>query len=258
MIYLILAIAKLNFISVFWWFSFALGATLAVLLVFFGLKIYISFLVDRRVSAHQRNFIMQHYGEVQQIYKQMRGWRHDYHNHVQTMKALLALGQTEEHQEYLNGLDADLKRIDILFKTGNVMVDAILNSKISLANSKGININAKAAVPKDMKISEVDLCVIIGNLLDNAMEGCMKCPEDNRFIRVFIGQHKSMLYISVSNSTEKIKRDAMSFLSTKGLSHGFGLTRIDGITAKNGGFVNRQYEEGIFATEISLPLPGKL
>ena len=214
-------------------------------------------IVERRMIAFQNELIQQHYDEVQNIYKQMRGWRHDYHNHIQAMKAHLSLGRTEELEAYLNKLDADLSTIGLIVQTGNVMVDAILNSKLSLIASRSVQLNAKAAVPEKLGISEIDLCVIIGNLLDNALEACMKLerPED-RFIRVYIGVLKEQLYISVTNSVGGgVRRADSTYLSTKGsASHGFGLIRIDRIVDKYGGYVNRQSEEGVFATEVLLPL----
>lgn len=221
------------------------------------LRKYIQRLVDKRISAYQNDLITKHCDEVENIYRQMRGWRHDYHNHIQTMKVHLALNQITELEKYLAGLDMDLTTVDSVLKTGNVMVDAILNSKISLVKSKNININAKATVPANLEISEIDLCVIIGNLLDNAMEACMKqLNEPDRFIRVYIVRLKEQLYISVSNSmgSEIMKRGKI-YLSTKDSStHGFGLMRVDRIAEKYSGYVNRQNEEGVFATEIMLPL----
>ena len=232
-----------------------LGAAVLAGLAIIAIRIYLAILTDRRIAAFQNDLIIKHYNEVQHIYDQMRGWRHDYHNHIQTMKAFLALGQEAEHVRYLNDLDADLTSVDTVIKTGNVMVDAILNSKISIA--KDITINVKAAVPAQLAVSEIDLCVIIGNLLDNATEACMKLPDPAaRFIRVYIGKHKSMLYISVSNAIgEQPEKKGRGYLSTKkSPSHGFGLMRIDRIAAKYSGFVNRQSEEGVFACEIMLPI----
>ncbi len=212
-------------------------------------------IVDRRIAEYQNDLIIKHCDEVQNIYKTMRGWRHDYHNHIQ---ALLALsGDEEKTKEYLLKLNDDLVQVDTVLKTGNVMVDAILNSKLSLIQSKKIKVNAKAVVPKEFKISEIDLCVIIGNLLDNAMEACLRQQEDDqRFIRLFIGMLKDQLYISVSNSVGgDIKKSGKTYLSSKGSeTHGFGLMRIDRLAAKYDGYVNRQDEEGVFATEVMLPL----
>ena len=213
--------------------------------------------IDNRIAAFQNDLITKHCDEVQNIYGQMRGWRHDYHNHLQTMKAHLALGQTGELSDYLGKLDDDLTSVDTVIKTGNIMIDAILNSKISLAVSRKINVNTKATVPGDIKISEVDLCVIIGNLLDNAMEACLKQPnETERFIRVYIGILKEQLYISITNSVGgEINKSGKIYISTKGsASHGFGLMRTDKIVDKYSGYINRQNEDGVFATEIMLPM----
>ncbi len=212
-------------------------------------------MIDRRIAEYQNDLITKHCDEVQNIYKTMRGWRHDYHNHIQTLLALL--GDEEKTKEYLLNLNHDLTSVDTVIKTGNVMIDAILNSKLSLIKAKKIKVNAKAVVPPELNISEIDLCVIIGNLLDNAMEACIQQrEEDERFIRVFIGMLKGNLYISVSNSVGgEIKKAGKHYLSTKNSpNHGFGLMRIDNIAAKYEGFVNRQNEDGVFATEIMLPL----
>lgn len=211
-------------------------------------------MIDRRISAYQNDLIAKHCDEVQNIYRTMRGWRHDYHNHIQTLLALS--GNEAQTKEYLLKLNDDLTAVDIVIKTGNVMVDAIINSKLSLIKSKNITVNAKAVVPPELKISEIDLCVVIGNLLDNALEACEKQDPLTAWIRLFVGTMKGQLYISVSNSAGgEIKRSGRNYLSTKGSdSHGFGLMRVDRIAGKYDGYVNRQNEEGVFATEIMLPL----
>ena len=212
-------------------------------------------MIDRRIAGYQTDLIEKHCDEVQNIYKTMRGWRHDYHNHIQTLLALC--GDEERTREYLWKLNDDLTTVDTVIKTGNVMIDAILNSKLSLMKSKGIEVNAKAIVPEKLAVSEIDLCTIIGNLLDNAMEAVLCQPDQNeRFIRVFIGILKEQLYISVYNSTYgELKKTKNKYVSTKSSeNHGFGLMRVDRIVEKYKGFVNRQNEEGVFATEVMLPL----
>jgi sensor histidine kinase regulating citrate/malate metabolism len=136
------------------------------------------------------------------------------------------------------------------------MIDAILNSKLSLAKSKKISINAKAAVPKDIAVSEVDLCVIVGNLLDNAIEACMRVEgRAGRFIRVYMDMKRDDLYLSVTNSSGgKISKRDGRYDSGKGASHGFGLQRVDKIVKKYEGYIKRRDEEGAFTTEIMLPL----
>lgn len=226
-------------------------------ILFFFFKYILLKLLDKRIANYQNDLVTIHYNEVENIYKQMRGWKHDYHNHIQIMKAYLELNKYDDMEKYLNELERDLTNIDTLVKTGNVMVDAILNSKLSLAVNQGINIKAKATVPKNLQVSDIDLCVIIGNLMDNAMEAAVKIEnEQGRFIRVYIREMKEQLYISITNSAGgEIKKTSIGYISTKlAKNHGFGLKRVDGIVAKYNGFINRQSEEGVFATEIILPL----
>ena len=233
---------------------FAACGIIAGIILF--IRRYISKTLDKKILAFQNDLITKHCDEVQNIYSQMRGWRHDYHNHIQTLKAYRTLGQNTEIDNYLNHLDNDLTSVDTVFKTGNIMVDAILNSKISLAQNRKIKVNATAIVPKVLPVSEIDLCVIIGNLLDNAMEACLKLSEKDRTIRIYIDIFNEYLYISVSNTMSGKIDKRPGHISSKGANHGFGLIRIDKIAKKYNGHINRQNEEGVFATEIMLPLPG--
>lgn len=231
-----------------------MGIAGVILLAFLCCALF-TWLMNRRMAVYQNDLAEKHYEEVENMYRQMRGWRHDYKHHIQTMKAHLAMGQYQELDEYLRDLDTDLTEVDTVLRTGNVRVDAVLNAKLVVAKARGIHVNAKAVVPRAMRINEVDLCVIIGNLLDNAMEGCGETAAEDRFIRVYMEVLKEQLYIYISNSmANHIRREGGQYLSTKRGNHGFGLMRIDRTVKKYNGFLNRQHEEGVFATEIMLPL----
>lgn len=211
--------------------------------------------VDRQLQAYQQELIETHYREVDNMYKQIRGWRHDYRNHIQVMKAYAAQGDWEAIRNYLDLLDQDLTTVDTVIKTGNAMTDAILNSKISLAKSKDIQVVADAHIPVKLKSSEIDLCCIIGNLFDNAIEASLPLPEDKRLIRVYMDMKNTQLYISFTNFTagRKLQKVGSRFRSTKGEGHGFGLIRIDAIVERLEGYLSRNSEDGAFTTEILLP-----
>lgn len=212
-------------------------------------------LVDKRIEQFQSDLIAKQTAEIQNMYRQMQEWRHDYRNHIQNMKNRLDSGGGEL-ERYLDDLADDLTQADTSIKTGNVMADAVLNSKLSVAEQKGIRLNVKAHIPNGVAMTDVELCSILGNLLDNAMEACGKLPIDTRFIRVYIDKFKGQFYLSVQNSSPAVQRDKGLFRTTKAGTHGFGLCRIDRIAKKYGGYVNRQYEEGVFATELLLPING--
>lgn len=210
---------------------------------------------NNQIEIYQRELVETHYVEVENMYKKMRGWRHDYRNHIQMMKVLADNGNLEDLKQYLNELDQDLNTVDMVVKTGNAMADAIINSKISLAQSKDIQVHVDANIPVKLKMSELDLCCIIGNLFDNAIEASLKLPEDERLIRVYMDMKGTQLYISFTNFTagKKLKKQGRLFNTTKGEGHGFGLIRIDGIVERLGGYLSRNSEEGAFTTEILIP-----
>ncbi|MCH5333409.1 MAG: GHKL domain-containing protein [Agathobacter sp.] len=212
---------------------------------------------SRKIAAYQQELIKTHYAEVETMYRKMRGWRHDYRNHIQTMKSYAQNGDLEAIKSYLDDLDQDLRTVDTVIKTGNPMTDAILNSKISLARDKGIKVIADANIPVLLKFSELDLCSIIGNLFDNAIEASVGLPEDKRVIRVYMDTKDTHLYISFMNFTsgKKLRKIGGSYLSTKGGEHGLGLGRIDAIVKKLSGYLSRNSEDGVFTTEILLPEP---
>lgn len=77
--------------------------------------------IDKRLSAYQTNLIQTHYAEVENMYRQMRGWRHDYRNHIQVLKSYAAAGDLSAISKYLDELDTDLSTVDTVIKTGNKM-----------------------------------------------------------------------------------------------------------------------------------------
>ncbi len=216
---------------------------------------FLSKWIDRRIEAYQRELIETHYREVENMYRKMRGWRHDYRGHIQAMKALLSAGDLDGLRGYLDKLDTDLNTVDTVIKTGNPMADAILNSKISLAQSRGITVKADAHVPVGLRMSEIDLCCILGNLFDNAIEASMALPEEERLIRVYMEMKGTQLYISFTNFTagKKLRKTGKVYKSTKGEGHGFGLVRIDKIIGQLDGYLSRNSEDGAFTTEILIP-----
>ena len=211
--------------------------------------------IDKRIAAYQRELIETHYREVENMYRQIRGWRHDYRNHIQMMKVLAANGDMDALKAYLDELDTDLNTVDTVVKTGNPMADAILNSKISLARSRNIPTQVDAHIPVKLKMSELDLCCIIGNLFDNAMEASMALPEEKRMIRVYMDMKGTQLYISFTNFTaaKKLSKVGKGFKTSKGEGDGFGLVRIDDIVSRYDGYLSRNSEDGAFTTEILIP-----
>ena len=211
---------------------------------------------EDKTIIYQNKLMKQQMDEIENIYMTMRGWRHDYHNHLQSLKGYLSLNKVEQMKDYLNELETDLDSIDTLYHSGNLQLDSILNAKLAIAEKGQIRIHCDASIPPQLHVSDLDLCVILGNLLDNAIESCRKIKNpDERFIRVYIGILKKQLYISITNATsETVKQRTDHYFTTKRGDHGHGLKRVNQVVKKYDGYLNRQNEPGVFATEIVLPL----
>ncbi len=208
------------------------------------------------IFARSLDQIMANYiGEVDSLYQNIHGWRHDYHNHLQAMKVYLEEGKLVDIANYLAKLEDKLLEVDQIVKSGNSMLDAIVNSKLSIATDRDIRTTVKVFVGKQPLINDIDLCVILGNILDNAIEANEEIENpDKRMLRVYISILKQQLYISVTNSRPLNQTIDNSYTSTKSDKRGLGIRRIDQLVSKYDGLINRQFEEEVFVTEIILPL----
>lgn len=194
-----------------------------------------------------------HLEEVRVIHSEMRGYKHDFHHHLQALKGQLEAGETERAIAYIEQLDQNLQGVDTLLKTGNVTADAILSAKIAPARAAGIAVTVQANLPAALTLSDLELSIVIGNLLDNAIEACQKAAGD-RFIRLSLGMKGNMLYFYLLNSAGKKQTKVGSLFRTgKTGAHGFGLHRAETIIRQHGGWVKYNSEDGAFTSEFLVP-----
>lgn len=206
-----------------------------------------------RLAEYQTVQSENHLNEMRSIHKEMRGYKHDFHHHLQTLKGYLESGETGRALAYIEQLDHQLMHMDTLLKTGNLSLDAILSAKIAQAKAENIAVTVKANVPDSLTVSDLELSIIIGNLLDNAIEACC-AAEEGRFIRIFITMKGNMLYFSMLNTAgAKRKKTGSLFATHKDGVHGFGLRHAKAILEEHGGWVKYNSEDGAFTSEFLVP-----
>lgn len=206
-----------------------------------------------KLVEYQTEQSKQHLKEVQSIYSEMRGYKHDFHHHLQTLNGYLQTGEYERATSYVEALDEKLQNVDTLVKTGNVSLDAILSAKSAQAKNEGIDVTIKANVPDSLTLSDVELCIIVANLLDNAIEAC-RGVETERFMRIYMAMKGKMLYFSMLNSAgEKKNKIGKLFTFQKNGVHGFGLRRAEAIIDEHGGWCKYNSENGAFTSEFLVP-----
>ena len=106
-----------------------------------------------RLVEMQEEQARQHLEEVRSIHNEMRGYKHDFHHHLQALKGQLEAGQVDRAIAYLEQLDRSLQTVDTLLKTGNVTVDAILSAKLAQARAAGIAVTAEATSSKAAELT---------------------------------------------------------------------------------------------------------
>ena len=132
-------------------------------------------------------------------------------------------------------------------------MDAILSAKLAQAKNENVAVTVKANVPEGLTVSDLELSIIVGNLLDNAIEAC-SAARGEKFIRIFIGMKGKILYFSMLNAAgAKLKKSGALFGTSKSDAHGFGLRRAEAIIKEHDGWVKYNSEEGAFTSEFLVP-----
>lgn len=191
--------------------------------------------------------------DIMRMHKEIRGWRHDMRNHVNVVLGLLERGLSDEAVEYISEIDKRTSEFEEIRYTDNIAVDSILASKVNLAKEKGVEIELDLNVFSEIKLPNVEICTLLGNLIDNSIEACEKV-EENKFIVLKILAQEDKMIIRIKNSTNgKLKEENGKFKTTKinGM-HGIGLSQIDSIVEKYEGYIKRTHENNIFDTSIMI------
>lgn len=196
--------------------------------------------------------------EKEKVYKEVRRINHDFKNHILCIENLLKEDKHKAAINYIRDLKGEAFQSNTWIKTGNDVVDAILNQKRAEGSSKNINMDMKVSIPKDINIEALDLCVILGNALDNSIEANEKIEDvDKRYINIIMKPYKDYLFIEVSNPSilNPIGEDGKLRTTKKDKeNHGFGMRSIEKIVEKYAGMLNYEYENGQFILNIMLPL----
>lgn len=206
-----------------------------------------------------KNEIMEkHYLEKEELYNETRKLRHDFKNHIICTLSLIKNNKIQEGIKYIESINNIVVLDSILIKSGNDIVDAILNQKIILAEEYNINIDVKANIPKEIKIKSIDLLSVLSNAIDNAIEASREINnEDKKRIEVKINPYKDYLLISVSNVAKTSPISTMrKFQSTKKdkKNHGLGVKIINNIVERYDGCVEYFYKDNIFTIKILMKL----
>lgn len=213
---------------------------------------YLTASQKKRATEKQLELELNHYSNMVEKNRDMRVFRHDFKNNLISVRALIGGGQYNEAEKYIDELYGRLDATKNAFSTGNHLADAILAEKNSAAVSQKTEIDFDGIIPSD-GIDNIDLCTILANALDNALEASK--PIENAIINVRAAVNSAVFMLTVSNPTLRpveIKNNRVKTTKADGVNHGLGIGSIKNAAKKYNGEVNLKYEDGHFTVEVMM------
>lgn len=202
---------------------------------------------------------------LEEQYARSERLRHDLKNHVIALTGLLEKKEWKKLRHYLDSMadSADLRTGEEI--TGNRVVDILLYQKRKSAEERHILWECDVQLPQSCRINEFDLCVLFGNILDNAAEACARLQRVGRrcdqppFISVQAGSIRKCFLLEVKNSVDMAEMDQPGTAERvtgkqNREGHGIGLLNVGDVVRKYNGVMNTEIREDAFVTSILVPL----
>ena len=210
----------------------------------------------KQTKSHERTMEEAQYQNLLSTHRTLMGWRHDYQNHLSVIKGMLASNDIQAAKAYVDDLTREAVENVIFVDSGNIAVDSVLNSKLPRAIENNIHVSLKLEVP-EFNVSQIDLCTILGNLWDNAIEANQAIEDENaRFIKFVIRPSEFLCSIHIENAVAESRyRQVISLESTKKeAGHGIGVAQIKAIVQKYEGVYLFKLNSGnVFVVDVLLP-----
>lgn len=205
---------------------------------------------------HQMDYQEANYEKTVHSFKKIKSIIHDTNQQLLFIDECMKQGKTAEASEHirvtLNKVEDAYDRIN----TGNLAIDALLTNALNIGQANGIKMITELRLfDRELPIERYDLCVVLGNLLDNAIEASKKIKlADDRQMVVNIRSSESALFIRIRNHVEREVNDLQSKKANPEF-HGFGLTNIKRICEKYGGHMTIETKANLFENMVVLPFP---
>lgn len=218
---------------------------------------------SRIILENQVSSLQEHMREMERVYSGIRGMKHDMKNTLSVIMQL-ASGKEEGLQAYLEELNQTMDRLEFRFKTGNTVVDTLLNMKYHEIASTVPDLQMDVEglqFPETLFIQSYDIGIILGNALDNAMEACRKLkakePDAEAFIRISSFQKRELFFLKVENSFDGkvVRKPQNEFPVTDKAdreNHGIGLANIKSTAEKYQGTMDFKVKGRVFILSVMM------
>ena len=213
-----------------------------------------------RLKSEQAELLERDYTTLNRAYEVNAKLFHDFHNHIGILRQLLTREKYGEAVRYLDELQTPVQNLTATVWTGDETADYLINSKAAAAETDGIRLQIQVEFPRHTNIRSVDLCAILGNLLDNALEAARQVPDPaGRTVALTIRRIHQMLVIKVENNFAAAPvrvNGELKTSKTEGGLHGWGLKSAQTAAKKYDGMVQTSVSENVFRAVATLSYQG--
>lgn len=217
--------------------GFLLGVNIFVIILYDSLQATYEVEIEKRLLEEQNEAYLNQFELLEASELAVRRIKHDWRNHISVLYALIDQEDASKSKEYIKEILQDFESESSYVQSGNLEIDSVLNLKLKEAEVKGIEVDVEIAVPEKLGMSAYDLTVILGNILDNAIEATEKAAEPRK-ISIRLKYVSGRLMLAVSNPfTGKLIKRNNTFETTKAdkKTHGFGLKLVQNTIDKYDG-----------------------
>ena len=194
-----------------------------------------------------------HYQKMDGLQEKLRILRHDYKYHITVISELAASGDNEGIVRYLTGIQEQLSENELREYCANNVINALLSSYAERCSKSGLTFDVMISLPKKLTIPNYDLCIILGNLLENAMEGCVKSTEGKK-IELWVKPLGEQLAIMTRNSCDGAITDDSGKLVSAKENGGLGLKSLEAVAARYDGELTAEWDKDTFTTAVTVRL----
>ncbi len=205
---------------------------------FFSLYLYERIAKQTELEHRQQIYVQQikaqskHLDEILITQKELKKLRHDLKNHSISIRAFFEKGDCEAGLEYVENINELIGSAQDNIESGNIALDAIINTKRNLAVNKGIEFITNIQIPENIFVDAIDLCIIFGNALDNSIEACEQIVNKDKKITVSIVYEDDSLLCKITNTVSKANNKFPHSLKKDKANHGFGIKNIESALSK--------------------------
>ena len=235
-----------------------------VCIVLILITIWQGVIVNRQIKSEERNRMYEKYIKLQKEYynglinqdNQLRKFKHDLNAHIAVLSDYCNSINDDRLKKYIDDFISESAIFEVVSYTGNRCIDAIISNQIMQAAGENIHFDVKGNVPRNIDISEFDICVVLSNLIKNAIEACERIEDiKKRNIYIEIGMVSGKLYISIKNPiniSEIRDINKLGTLKTDKVNHGLGLNNIRDVIEKYNGVIDIRMDNECFVADVCM------